>query len=175
MNYRASLTLFTQWAWSPGCPVRVWLRSCTQRENKSADSPTTDVRSSFKCRDIDQIGCLEYCIEPKWCGRLWAKANAVTLPHYGGRTLFVNPQRGCGLQDYREGVGLGANVELQLAASHSWAGTQSSSSTHRYQNTKMAGCTICSVPSPPSVANNKIRLVQAIYGIRNTATFTPTL
>ena len=29
------LTLFTQWAWSPGCPVRVWLRSCTQRENMS--------------------------------------------------------------------------------------------------------------------------------------------
>ena len=30
--------------------------------------------------------------------------------------------------------------ELQLTASHSWAGTLSSSSIHRYQNTKMTGC-----------------------------------
>ena len=47
--------------------------------------------------------------------------------------------------------------ELQLTASHSWAGTQSSSSTHRYQNTKMAGCTICSVPNRNTFSTGHIR------------------
>ena len=35
--------------------------------------PTADVRSCFKCCDIDQLGCLEY---RKQCGRPWNEATS---------------------------------------------------------------------------------------------------